>query len=81
MTLIDVILWFKGAVMELINEGTYVSWSLPKNTTIALSRNPDDGNYSVQSEDSALLSRYIDFNIKFNIDAFAEWAENYGPRW
>ena len=68
----------QGAVMELINEGTYVSWSLPKNTTIALSRNPDDGNYSVQSEDSALLSRYIDFNIKFNIDAFAEWAENYG---
>lgn len=68
----------QGAVMELINEGTYVSWSLPKNTTIALSRNPDDGNYSVQSEDAALLSRYIDFNIKFNIDAFAEWSENYG---
>ena len=68
----------QGAVMELINEGTYVSWSLPKNTTIALSRNPDDGNYSVQSEDSALLSRYIDFNIKFDINAFAEWAENYG---
>ena len=28
--------------------------------------------------DSAFLSRYVDFNIKFDINGFAEWAESYG---
>ena len=66
------------ACMELINTGKYVSWSLPKNTSIALTTNPDNGSYSVTSLDSAQKSRFINFNIKFDIDNFAEWAENYG---
>lgn len=67
-----------AAVMELINEGAYVSWKLPKYTTLALSANPDDGRFQVTAMDSAILSRYVDFNIKFSIDNFAEWAESYG---
>lgn len=67
-----------NTVMEIINEGKYISWELPKYTTIALSSNPDDGQNNVVSMDSAILSRYIDFNIRFDIDNFAEWAENYG---
>lgn len=69
---------FMQACMELINTGKYVSWSLPKNTSIALTTNPDNGSYSVTSLDSAQKSRFINFNIKFDIDNFAEWAENYG---
>lgn len=67
-----------SAVMELINEGAYISWKLPKYTTLALSANPDNGEFNVTSMDSAILSRYVDFNIKFSIENFAEWAESYG---
>lgn len=44
---------FMQATMELINEGKYISWSLPKNTSICLTTNPDDGEFSVQSLDPA----------------------------
>lgn len=66
-----------NTVMEIINEGRYISWELPKYTNIVLSANPDNGSFSVTSMDSAVLSRYIDFNIKFDIGCFAEWAESY----
>ena len=67
-----------NTIMEIINEGRHVSWELPKYTNIILSANPDSGEFNVTSMDSAILSRYIDFNIKFSIDNFAEWAEAYG---
>lgn len=67
-----------NSVLEIINEGRYISWSLPKYTTVALSENPDNGEYLVSSMDAAAKSRYVCFNIKFSIDNFAEWAESYG---
>lgn len=67
-----------NSVLEIINEGKYISWSLPKYTTVALSENPDNGEYLVSSMDAAAKSRYVCFNIKFSIDNFAEWAEGYG---
>lgn len=69
---------FMQATMELINTGKYISWSLPKYTNICLTSNPDDSTYSVSSLDPAQKSRFIDFNIKFSIDNFAEWSERYG---
>ena len=47
---------FQQAIMELINTGKYISWSLPEYTNIALSSNFDDGTYQVTSLDSAQLS-------------------------
>ena len=67
---------FMQATMELIQNGKYISWNLPKNTNIVLSSNPDDGQFSVTSLDPAQRSRFINFSIKFNIDDFAKWAEN-----
>lgn len=67
---------FMQATMELIQNGKYISWNLPKNTNIVLSSNPDDGQFSVTSLDPAQRSRFINFSIKFNIDDFARWAEN-----
>ena len=67
---------FMQATMELINEGKYISWSLPKNTSILLTTNPDDGQFSVQSLDSAQKTRFINFNLKLNINDWAAWAEN-----
>ena len=66
---------FMQATMELINEGKYISWSLPKNTTICLTTNPDDGEFSVQALDSAQKTRFINFNLKLDVKDWATWAE------
>lgn len=66
---------FMQATMELINEGKYISWSLPSNTTIVLTSNPDDGEFQVSSLDSAQKTRFINFNVKLCIDDWATWAE------
>ena len=66
---------FMQATMELINTASYMSWSLPKNTTICLTSNPDDGSYSVSQLDNAQKTRFINFNLKLNVDNWAAWAE------
>lgn len=69
---------FIQATMDLINEGKYISWSLPKNTSIVLSNNPDDGSYNVNSQDTAQLTRYVNFNMKMDMKSWSEWAEFNG---
>lgn len=68
------------ATMELIDKGEYVSWKLPKNTTICLTSNPDDGNFNVSGLDDAQKTRMITFNIEFSSEVWAKWAENTGIR-
>lgn len=69
---------FITASMELINEQSYMSWKLPKNTLLVLSANPDNGNYNVNSQDSAQATRYISVNMKWDVDCWARWAEHEG---
>lgn len=65
------------SLMELINRAEYISWKLPKYTSIILSSNPDDGNFNLSSSlDDAQKSRYINFNLKMDINEWAQWAEN-----
>ena len=66
------------ATMELIDRGQYVSWSLPPKTTIVLSSNPDNGDYSVSTLDNAQKTRYMSFSVDFDIDVWAKWAEFEG---
>lgn len=66
---------FMQAIMELICTGKYISWKLPKYTSIALSSNFDDGSYQVTSLDAAQLSRMVNFPIKFDIKVWAAWGE------
>lgn len=66
---------FMQATMELINTAQYVGWKLPKNTTIVLTSNPDDGSYNVSSLDNAQATRFINFNLKLNVEDWASWAE------
>ena len=66
---------FMQATMELINEGKYISWNLPKNTTVVLTTNPDDGEFSVQALDPAQKTRFVNFNLKLDINDWASWAE------
>lgn len=66
---------FMQATMEIINTAQYISWKLPKYTSIVLSSNPDDGQFSVTSLDNAQKTRFINFNLKLNIEDWAKWAE------
>ena len=66
---------FMQASMEIINTASYISWKLPRYTSIVLSSNPDDGQFSVTSLDNAQKTRFINFNVKFNIEDWAKWAE------
>src|SRR5574344_181789 len=67
---------FMQATMELINTAQYISWKLPNNTTVVLTSNPDDGEFSVTSLDSAQKTRFVNFNLKLNVKDWASWAEN-----
>lgn len=66
---------FMQATMEIINTASYISWKLPKYTSIVLSSNPDDGQFSVTSLDNAQKTRFINFNLKLNVEDWAKWAE------
>ena len=69
---------FTQAVMELILEQEYLSWKLPKGWTIILSSNPDDGIYNVTDQDPAQKSRYLNVELGWDAEVWAEWAEANG---
>jgi len=69
---------FIQAVMELVDRQQYISWSLPQDWHIILTSNPDNGDYMVNSIDSAQKTRYITANLKFDVDVWARWAEKAG---
>jgi len=69
---------FIQAVMELVDRQQYISWSLPKDWHIILTSNPDNGDYMVNSIDSAQKTRYITANLKFDVEVWARWAEEVG---
>ena len=69
---------FIQAVMELLDRQSYISWTLPKNWHIILTANPDNGDYMVNSVDSAQKTRYVTANLKFDVNVWAQWAEGAG---
>ena len=69
---------FIQAVMELIDRQSYISWTLPKDWHIILTANPDNGDYMVNSVDSAQKTRYVTANLKFDVNVWAQWAEGAG---
>ena len=60
------------AVMELVWTQKYASWSLPKKTTVVLTSNPDNGNYNVNTSDIAQRTRYMEYKLAFDIDAWVK---------
>ena len=62
---------FIQAVMELVDRQQYISWSLPKDWHIILTSNPDNGDYMVNTIDSAQKTRYITANLKFDVEVWA----------
>lgn len=69
---------FMQAIMEICDRQEYISWALPKGSTIILSSNPENGDYNITSLDIAQQSRFITLNMKFDINIWAGWAEKDG---
>lgn len=67
---------FVQAVMEIIDRQEYISWKLPKNWHVILTSNPDNGDYLVSSIDDAQKTRFINVNLKFDLECWARWAES-----
>ena len=67
-----------AASMELIYQQEYLSWKLPPRTQVILTSNHDDGSYSVNSLDAAQKSRFVSFDVKFDANAWCQWADNQG---
>ena len=63
------------ACMELILTQKYTSWSLPKKTSIFLTNNPDDGTNNVNSLDEAQRTRFMNFEITYDLNSWMTWAE------
>lgn len=61
--------------MELILTQKYTSWSLPKKTTICLTNNPDDGTNNVNSLDEAQRTRFMNFELTYDVNSWMTWAE------
>lgn len=66
------------AINEVVDRQEYLSWSLPKGSTVLLTANPDNGEYIVNATDGAMDSRKLKLFMKFDVDAWAVWAEKYG---
>lgn len=68
------------STMELLDKGELGSWKLPKNTQILLTTNPDNGDYSVSSMDAAQATRFITFDVEFDVKLLAKHMEEVGVR-
>lgn len=66
---------FIQATMTLIETQSYYSWKLPPGWTILMTTNPDNGEYFVTPMDDAQTTRYITFEVMFNEEVWARWAE------
>lgn len=66
------------ATNEIVDRQEYLSWNLPKGSTVILTSNPDNGDYLVSATDSAMDTRKLKFEMKFDADAWALWAEKNG---
>lgn len=63
------------AVYELVYKQEFWSFKLPPNTTIVLTNNPSSGDFNVNELDEAGMSRMVNFDVCFDINSWAHWAE------
>jgi hypothetical protein len=66
------------AVMELILTQGYVSWKLPKKTSLFLTSNPDNGLYNISSSDPAQRTRFLCYTVDWDLNDWMQWAEKDG---
>lgn len=61
-------------LMQLLQRGELVSWSLPSKWQIVVTANPETGDYSVTPMDDAMLTRMLHVTMAFDAKAWASWA-------
>lgn len=62
-------------MMQLLQWGTYGTWSLPKKCHIILTSNPSsDPSYQVTELDSAMTTRMMNLYVDFDVQTWASWA-------
>ena len=68
-----------NACMRITDEQEYVSWSLPKGSSVILTSNPDDGeeSFNVSTLDSAQATRFLTIKMKASVN---DWAIDYAEK-
>lgn len=61
-------------IMQLLQNYRMITWAIPPGWTIALTANPDGGDYLVTTLDDAVLTRIRHITMVPNVDAWAQWA-------
>ena len=65
------------AIMQLLQFYETISWKLPKNTTIVLTANPEEGPYTVTTLDPAMLTRMAHITMVTDKVQWLEWAQRH----
>lgn len=63
-----------NSIMQLLQDGKLLGWSLPQEWEIYCTCNPDDGKYQVTPMDGAQMTRMVNFRQTFDEKA---WVENW----
>ena len=63
------------AAMRIVDEQGYVSWELPKGSTVILTTNPSGDDFLITEMDSAQSSRFLLVKMKASVENWASWAE------
>lgn len=61
-------------IMQLLQRGELVSWSLPPDWHIVVTANPEGADYSVTPLDDAMLTRMLHVSMEFEHKVWAKWA-------
>ncbi len=65
-------------IMQLLQRGELVSWSLPPQWHIVVTANPEGADYSVTPLDDAMLTRMLHVSMEFEHQVWARWAVEAG---
>ena len=65
-------------IMQLLQRGELVSWSLPPDWHIIVTANPEGADYSVTPLDDAMLTRMLHVSMEFEHRVWAKWAVDAG---
>ncbi len=65
-------------IMQLLQRGELVSWSLPPDWHIVVTANPEGSDYSVTPLDDAMLTRMLHVSMTFEHKVWARWAVDAG---
>jgi MoxR-like ATPase len=61
-------------LMQLLQDYSLFSWSLPKKWQIVCTCNPELGDYSVTTLDDAMITRMLHFTMIYDLKAWTKWA-------